>query len=411
MSAEVAVDAPPGLQHMGCGFGGPPLSPFQATPGTSNGSNSPPLSPGDMKDELIREVTDAVREHIEWKTSAAVDTLWQRGQRALQHMQQQQLNQTATLRAQLEAHAEMQKKLERDNAMLRQALEALVGRLSGVLSNPHTQPPRQFQSPHAARQLQSPPPSGTVDSSQASIFAAAAAQAMSNSTATEAVHPSPDAPAVMSTPVAEVATPCKEKTKTAPSEKKVSFDDTPEISELSQADAVFTPPRTAAVPQGIIASSVAASAGLVPNLPSAIGTGTPPSFPNFPSVIGSGMNLEPQSPTFQLILRRADNVPLGLDVRGDPEEKTLVVESVRSGGAVEAWNRQCADNCRVVKAGDQIVKINDAEDSEAMRSECVNKQLLRITVHRGHSFVSQLGNLRADADEFVPGHPAPTSSC
>merc|ERR1740139_183906 len=181
------------------------------------------------------------------------------------------------------------------------------------------------------------------------------------STATEAVHPSADAPAVISKTVAEGATSCQETAKTAPAEKKVSFDDTPEISEPNEADTVFTPPRTA--PQGIIASSVAASAGLVPNLPSAMGTGTPPSLPTFPSVIGSGRNLEPQSPTFQLILRRADNVPLGLDVRGDPEEKTLVVESVRSGGAVEAWNRQCADNCRVVKAGDQIVKINDAEDS------------------------------------------------
>jgi len=161
--------------------------------------------------------------------------------------------------------------------------------------------------------------------------------------------------------------------------------------------------------------SIPSFPGLVPNLPSVMGTGAgaPPSLPNFPTV-GSGRNLDHglQSPTFQLILRRADNVPLGLDVRGDPDEISLVVESVRSGGAVEAWNRQCPDNCRIVKAGDQIIKINDAEDSEAMRSECVNKQLLRITVHRGPAHESQhVGNMRADADEFVPGHPAATSSC
>jgi len=132
-----------------------------------------------MKDELIREVTDAVRDHIESKTSSAVEVLWQRGQKALQQMQQNQLNQTAALRAQLEAHADMQKKLERDNAMLRQALEALVTRLSGVLSQPHAaRAPPQVPSPQQPQHpTMVPSYLESADPSQASSFATAAALA------------------------------------------------------------------------------------------------------------------------------------------------------------------------------------------------------------------------------------------
>jgi len=89
-------------------------------------------------------------------------------------------------------------------------------------------------------------------------------------------------------------------------------------------------------------------------------------------------------------------------VRGDTDEKCLIVESVRAGGAVEAWNKQCPDNKRMIKTGDHIVKINDAEDSDSMREQCVSKFLLRITVTRCQLSSQAGGNLRADADEFVP---------
>jgi len=395
MSAEVAVDAPPGLQHMGCGFGGPPLSPFQSS---SNGSNSPPKSPGDMKDELIREVTDAVREHIEWKTTSAVDVLWQRGQKALQQMQQNQLNQTATLRAQLEAHADMQKKLERDNAMLRHALEALVTRLSGVLGQPQRAPP-QFSppaQPQHSSMVGGPPHLASVDSSQASAFAAAAALAVNKAsspvagTASEAAQPT--ASTISTTN--KVAAPAVAKTSTEA--KRVSFDCKPDNIE-PEAEIFHTP---AGSPQRAVPHApegVSSTATVAPQLPSV------PSMPGFPPAAPAAQTPDQSTPsptpTFSLILRRADNVPLGLDVRGDASETCLVVESVRAGGAVEAWNKQCPDAARAIKAGDRIVKINDAEDSDSMRDQCVNKYLLRITVMRGGQ---PAGNLRADADEFVP---------
>jgi len=98
-------------------------------------------------------------------------------------------------------------------------------------------------------------------------------------------------------------------------------------------------------------------------------------------------------------------------VRGDADETCLLVESVRAGGAVEAWNKQCPDLARAIRAGDRIVKINDAEDSDSMRDQCVNKYLLRITLVRGGQLASQqAGSLRAEADEFVP-RVTTASSC
>jgi len=98
------------------------------------------------------------------------------------------------------------------------------------------------------------------------------------------------------------------------------------------------------------------------------------------------------SEVFTLTLRRADTVPVGLHVTG---EDGLLVERVLPGGAVEAWNRQCP-GLREIRVGDRIVSINGQDDAEAMRTECLTKYLLRMTVQRGS------GGLRAEADEFVP---------
>lgn len=377
MSAEVAVDAPPGLQQMGWRS---PLSPPLS-------SISPPKSPGDMKEELIREVTDAVREHIELKTSSAVDVLWQRGQKALHQMQQNQLNQTATLRAQLEAHADMQKKLEHDNAMLRQALEALVTRLSGVLSQPQT-----AQGPHF-----SPPPQPEHPSMMASTFAAAAAAAVSKASKPVAVPTSETAQTTTSTSSEKVASiPARTAAKTSEA-KRVSFDCKPDNIE-PEAETFHTPAGSPqrTVPQvseGVPPSTSTAATAQLPSVPSM------PGFPA-PTTATPAPDQTSSAPTFQVILRRADNVPLGLDVRGDANETCLIVESVRAGGAVEAWNKQCTDTKRMIKTGDHIVKINDAEDSDSMREQCISKFLLRIVVARGQ--LPPGGNLRADADEFVP---------
>jgi hypothetical protein len=122
----------------------------------------------------------------------------------------------------------------------------------------------------------------------------------------------------------------------------------------------------------------------------------------------------PEVATFSLTLRRADNVPLGLEVAGDSGSDYLVVEAVRIGGAVEAWNRQCHGDAREIRRGDRIVTINDAKDADAMREECKRKHLLKMSVVRGpieqrdssrsaaSATATAQGGLRAEAHEFVP---------
>lgn len=85
--------------------------------------------------------------------------------------------------------------------------------------------------------------------------------------------------------------------------------------------------------------------------------------------------------TFSFTLRRAPDVPLGLEVCGDDGPSGLTVRAVMPGGAIEAWNRQMlAGDRREVRVGDHIVKVNSAQDASGMRSECVRASLLRIVV-------------------------------
>lgn len=90
-------------------------------------------------------------------------------------------------------------------------------------------------------------------------------------------------------------------------------------------------------------------------------------------------------------------MPLGLDVIGEPNVEWLLVEGIRLGGAVEAWNRQCHGDAREIRTGDRIIMINGAKDADSMRDECVKKHLLKMTVVRG-------------APAAVAAPPAPTSA-
>jgi hypothetical protein len=89
---------------------------------------------------------------------------------------------------------------------------------------------------------------------------------------------------------------------------------------------------------------------------------------------------------FNFTLRRADGFQVGLDVSRDETNQELVVENVRAGGAVEAWNRQCFAGPYASKAlvpTDRIVCVNSQTDCEGMLEECRTRQLLKIYVVRG----------------------------
>lgn len=175
----------------------------------------------------------------------------------------------------------------------------------------------------------------------------------------------------------------------------------------SETETFYTP--SASPRGGDVAETCVNPSPQLPLLP------TEPSLPKSSAGGAAGPAVVQDSlcvPTFTFVLRRADNVPLGLDVRADPNETCLLVEGVRTGGAIEAWNKQCAGDKREIRTGDKIIKVNAAEGAEAMRSECVHKHVLKIAVMREVSAVRTTGSLRIEADEFVPqAHPKMTSSC
>lgn len=122
--------------------------------------------------------------------------------------------------------------------------------------------------------------------------------------------------------------------------------------------------------------------------------------------------------TFHFTLRKADSAELGLNLSHREDDGVLCVEGVRPGGAIDAWNKQCAGSVTSQKAiikGDCILSVNNVTDPVKMLDECRSRLLLKFTVQRRNAASSlpavegsQTGQtsksvLRADATEFVPG--------
>jgi hypothetical protein len=408
-AGSVEVQAPPGLEAVS-GFRGP--SPLVTAPSTAPGSSigtigpsAPPKAEG-FKDELVREVTAAVREHIECKTAAAVDQLWQKGQRAMQHLQEQQLKQTAALQSQLAACAEAHQQLQRENAMLRSGLEALMKHLTLVFGPPPHVP--GMQPPAVPPAPPSMPPVCTPTSSTTTQPPPSPTPFFPGPASASPQTPAVENPEPIGTPVVASAS----------SQSPCDF----------AAEDFHTPAGSPMIGKPSVADDLNAALS-----DSAPGPGLP-GFPiGVPSCGGTGSEcqsspLSPTTPsgqleaTFSLTLRRADNVPLGLEVVGEPEADFLLVEAIRPGGAVEAWNRQCHGDSREIRAGDRILMINGAKEADAMRKECLERHLLRMSVARGpeqrctNAVVGSAastpahGGLRADADEFVPQQARPWSA-
>lgn len=425
-ASQVEVQAPPGLESMSSLPAESQLQPGDSAAATAASSSEPsrPKTEKQLKEAIVREVTEAVRDHVELKTSAAVDALWQRGQRVVQRMQQEHSNQMEQLHGQLAACAESYRNLEHENALIRTRLEALMKHLTLILGPPpHCMPPMPGGSPvYAGQEFHTPQASPA-----ASPAVAAGSGASSSSTA---------GAAAAATAAAAAAA--------ASGAKLAAIDETSNV-QSSGAEELETPPfpfapddcdDSAAAQQGAGAADATASTGtgasthgadsVAPHASataSAISAAVAQQLSEISELAVAQHTGAPAVPPFTLTLRRADNVPLGLDVRGDTEGVCLVVDAVRPGGAVEAWNRQCAGDSREVRAGDRIIMINSAEDADTMREECLTKHLLRVTVQRGPSAslpaasepmtggapgltrTTNGGGLRAEADEFVPGGP------
>jgi hypothetical protein len=89
---------------------------------------------------------------------------------------------------------------------------------------------------------------------------------------------------------------------------------------------------------------------------------------------------------FGFTLRRADDSVLGLDVEHTDDSNGLKVMAIKHGGAMAAWNKQCAGGPAAGKAvvpGDRIVKVNLATTPSEMLKECRETKLMKFTVVRG----------------------------
>mmetsp|Transcript_102838 Transcript_102838/g.229689 ORF Transcript_102838/g.229689 Transcript_102838/m.229689 type:complete len:410 (+) Transcript_102838:89-1318(+) len=332
-----------------------------------------------LKEELVREVTGVVRQHLESKTAAAAESLWQRGQKAMQQLQMQQVQQAEKLQGQLAACRDSYQKLEQENAMLRGGLEALMKHLTLVFGAPPHYMPPQTRSPF----FPMPTPAAPAAAPRPSAAQTAVGSSAKPASATGRIDPEDfHTPATSPLPGAVAAA----------------------VDELLESPS-SPPPQLPSVPGFPAAAAAAAAAASA----SSGGTGSDLVAPVKPSA---------SAPTFTLTLRRAEQVPLGLEVGGDASGTCLVVNKVMPGGAVEAWNRQCAGDTREIRAGDRIININGAEDTDSMCVECRTKHLLKMTVLHGSdpalasaapAGFGLSGNLRADADEFVPQvSPGPT---
>jgi len=89
---------------------------------------------------------------------------------------------------------------------------------------------------------------------------------------------------------------------------------------------------------------------------------------------------------FGFTIRKADDCCLGLDVNHGEVDKYLEVTGIKPGGAMQAWNKQCAGGPAAGKAvmpGDRIVKVNNHTTPKEMLQECRDQKLLKFMVQRG----------------------------
>mmetsp|Transcript_32707 Transcript_32707/g.90295 ORF Transcript_32707/g.90295 Transcript_32707/m.90295 type:complete len:317 (-) Transcript_32707:179-1129(-) len=154
-------------------------------------------------------------------------------------------------------------------------------------------------------------------------------------------------------------------------------------------------------------------------VPGSGGSGPPPA-PTSPPPTRVPCPLPPPhgSGCYSVVLRKADGLGLGLEVSLERTGRGLCVERIEIGGVVEAWNRRCSGEQvseREVRPGDIIVRVNEAEEAEAMLREFEARWLLRLTLARGEAVLptmplqestvaSSSANavLRPDAPEFLP---------
>jgi len=118
--------------------------------------------------------------------------------------------------------------------------------------------------------------------------------------------------------------------------------------------------------------------------------GSPSSSPSpNPAAVSVGV-LEGEGIFFSFTIRKADGGGLGLDIVPSDNNHFLLVNGLRGGGAIEAWNKRCVEaggSVRALGSGDMIVCVNEKSDVPGMIEEIKSKFLLKLFVVRATPLV------------------------
>jgi len=369
---------------------------------------------------FARVVHEKVQHELDERVATRLDEMWAKGQQVLLQSHRRQSDATRRLHKELGECRTKQQSLEAQNEQLKQMLQTLTFRLSflGQVLGSKDGSSEVLDEGTLARETSA----GSAGSCAPETRSASELSAVAGS-----LSPAP-APALPPTLPS-----CVQGTSTeAPW--------LPAAAPISLAEALGGPTLDMAVQ--------------LPTIPPLPAVSVPPVSP-MPVAIGSPLGaVEQCSGTFTFTLRKADGADLGLHVSHqelDPVNanasihgpcsiqdpcrrlaQALHVIEVRPGGAVDAWNRQCAGTAcseKAVKAGDNIISVNMiTSDPAKMLEECRDKQLLKLVLVRGDGVlpaasnaatlaaaaatmattgVTQAsprpsGSLRADACVFVP---------
>jgi len=329
----------------------------------------------DNRDAIIEAVRKVVLADVDMRVKEKSEELWQKGRTMLSTIQMKHKEKTQALSDDLSECLKKQQILESENEKLKQVLQGLASRFAvlGAVFNGAPKTPGMNGIP-----------CGAGDTSTA----ASTMSPNQESAASELFSPATFTPGAAD---AGKAT---------------------EPAKFADVPAFPFPAQTASpVPQLSLAEHLLQS----PQPLSLASSLSPASSPK-PAGEATGQDNNPNVFTFSFTLRKADGADLGLNVSHHEHDQVLRVEGVRSEGAVEAWNRQCASSAfaeKAVLAGDTITSVNDIMfDPKKMLEECRDRQLLKLTVVRQRAPRKPSTVLRADASEFVPGAAAavpPTS--
>eukprot|EP00928_Gymnodinium_smaydae_P097332 TRINITY_DN8797_c0_g1_i1.p1 TRINITY_DN8797_c0_g1~~TRINITY_DN8797_c0_g1_i1.p1 ORF type:complete len:452 (+),score=105.75 TRINITY_DN8797_c0_g1_i1:92-1447(+) len=361
------------------------LPPGLEVPAGAGAETDPsPHLPGDAQSKT-KSLCDDLMSEVDRRVTAKVEEVWQRAGKLMAQAQRKHTEQLEKVTKELASCSERQQALEAENSRLTQLLltlaESLIAgdssvgsgavtakineacsslREKGTAESAEAKSPRQPQTPngssgdakldamvHGAKTASTPITALPSESNSLTSSPTAFGTGVTNPFGFGAG----DIPALPPFPFAPQAAAWQPSSPFA-------------APSFSLSKALGVPPKAASAPTPL-------------SLANSLGSEFRASAPSFTPAFAPY--------TFNFTMRRADNTDLGLVV-SSLEGKGLRVDGIRSEGAIEAWNKQCAVGAfpeKTVLIGDMIVAVNDFSDPDKMLEQCLEKTLLKISIARG----------------------------